>query len=182
VDDALRERLAAGDTGGACQLLHDAFAGDVKRFVASRSRERPDRVDDVCQEVWAAVGRTVARFRFEATPRGWLLSIARRKLVDAWRDDAPVVALEDSLVDDPAISRPSARSELVREERRAALRAALATLAPGDRELLELRYLVGLKPAEIAETCGLDANTVSQRLLRATRRLRDALPAALFAP
>ena len=178
----LRQRLDAGDATGACRLLHDALAAEVQRFVASRSRDRPDRVDDVCQEVWTAVRRAIGRYRVEASPRGWVLSIARRKLIDAWRDDQPVVPLEDSLVDAPALGRTSARSRLVREERRAALRAVLATLSAGDRELLELRYAVGLKPGEIAESWGLDANTVSQRLVRAVRRLREALPRELFAP
>jgi DNA-directed RNA polymerase specialized sigma24 family protein len=39
-----------------------------------------------------------------------------------------------------------------------------------------LRYVVGLKPGEIAEVIGdASPNTISQRVVRAARRMRDAL-------
>jgi RNA polymerase sigma-70 factor (ECF subfamily) len=187
MEEDLRQLVAAGDVAAGCRLLHETFAAEVRRFVTSRRRDRPAEVDDVCQEVWTAVGRTLARFRFEASPRGWILTIARRKLVDAWRDDAPEDSLDGELADDPAIAAvigaaSSPRTKLLREERRAALRRALGALAADERELLELRYVVGMKPAEVAEVLGERANTVSQRLVRALRRLRERLLAAeLFA-
>jgi RNA polymerase sigma-70 factor (ECF subfamily) len=180
MDEALlRGLLAAGDVDAAFQMLHVAYGGEVKQFIASR---RSSGADDVTQEVWAAVGRTLSRFRFEASPRGWLLAIARRKLIDAWRDDDPVVGLDDELADDPAVVEAagmasSPRSKALREERRAAVHRALASLAADERELLDLRYVSGLNPAEIAEVLGERANTVSQRLVRALRRLRAAIVA-----
>ena len=146
------------------------YDGALRRFVGARCGD-PARVDDVCQEVWAAVGRALPGFRGDASPRTWILLIARRKLIDAWRADAPITALDDELLDQV----PSPRSALVAEERRAALRRALAALPPGDRELIELRYVVGMKPGEIADATGGRANTVAQRLVRALRRLRALL-------
>lgn len=178
----LRALLAAGQIDDALRLLHEEYAAEVARFV--RARRRTD-ADDVTQEVWAAVGRTLARFRFEAAPRGWILTIARRKVIDRWRDDDPVVGLDEELADEPGVvelTASSPRSKFMREERRAAVQRALAALDAEDRELLELRYLVGLKPGEIAELVEQRANTISQRLVRALRALREALIAdELFA-
>ena len=178
MDEAqLRALLAAGDHDGACRLLHAAHGAEVKRFIRARRR---DHVDDVAQEIWVSVARAVSGFRFESSPRGWILAIARRKLIDAWRGDEPATGLDDELLDSPAVveltgAASSPRSKALREERRAAVRRAVGTLDADERELLELRYLTGLKPAEIAEVVGGKPNTVSQRLVRALRRLRAAL-------
>jgi RNA polymerase sigma-70 factor (ECF subfamily) len=179
---ALRALLDAGQVDHACRLLHDTYGGEVTRFVRAR---RPADAADVTQEIWAAVARTLPGFRFEATPRGWILTIARRKVTDAWREDEPVTGLDDELTDDAAVvelTASSPRSQALRAERRAAVQRALATLDEGERELLELRYVTGLKPAEIGDILDERANTVSQRLVRALRRLREALIAdELFA-
>lgn len=178
MDEArLRALLEAGQVEHACRLLHEVHGPAVARFVRARRR---DDADDVLQDIWVAVGRTLAGFRFEASPRGWLLTIARRKLIDAWREHQPVVGLDDQLADDDAVVAlqgvaSSPRSAALRDERRGAVQRALATLAPDERELLELRYVGELTPAEIGEALEQRANTVSQRLVRALRRLRAAL-------
>ena len=67
-------------------------------------------------------------------------------------------------------------SVVLERERAEAVRAALLSLSAEDRELLDLRYVAGLQPAEIAEVIGdASPNTISQRIVRAARRLRDAL-------
>jgi RNA polymerase sigma factor (sigma-70 family) len=65
---------------------------------------------------------------------------------------------------------------VLERERAEGARAALLSLSAEDRELLDLRYVAGLKPAEIAEVIGdASPNTISQRIVRAARRMRDAL-------
>lgn len=65
---------------------------------------------------------------------------------------------------------------VLERERAEAVRAALLSLSAEDRELLDLRYVAGLKPAEIAEVLGdASPNTISQRIVRAAKRMRDAL-------
>jgi RNA polymerase sigma factor (sigma-70 family) len=55
---------------------------------------------------------------------------------------------------------------------------ALGLLAPGDRQLVLLRYVQGMSSAEIAVLMGGKATTVRSRLHRATHRLRGALEAS----
>jgi len=52
---------------------------------------------------------------------------------------------------------------------------AMGLLAPGDRQLVLLRYVQGMSSAEIAVLTGGKATTVRSRLHRATQRLRGAL-------
>ena len=58
------------------------------------------------------------------------------------------------------------------DQRVAAVRAALARLDEGDRELLRLSSWEGLAPSEIATVMGVPGVTVRSRLHRARKRLR----------
>ena len=58
---------------------------------------------------------------------------------------------------------------------RRALAAALATLAPAERDVLLLIAWGELSYAEIAEALGIPVRTVRSRLNRARRKLREAL-------
>jgi RNA polymerase sigma-70 factor (ECF subfamily) len=51
----------------------------------------------------------------------------------------------------------------------------LATLRADDREVIVLRYLLGLDEAEMAATLGCARGTVKSRLSRALGRMREAL-------
>ena len=58
--------------------------------------------------------------------------------------------------------------------RRAALRAALASLAPRERELVALKFFAGLTNAEIADVLGLSESNAGTRLHRTVEKLRRA--------
>ena len=56
--------------------------------------------------------------------------------------------------------------------RRAALRAALASLAPRERELVALKFFAGLTNSEIAEVIGISETNAGTRLHRVIEKLR----------
>ncbi len=56
-----------------------------------------------------------------------------------------------------------------------ALRDALATLAPGQRAVIVLRYYEGLTEREVAEVLGRSVGTVKSQASDGMRRLRDLL-------
>lgn len=60
------------------------------------------------------------------------------------------------------------------------IRAILAGLPEGAREVLALRLMEQRTCAEIAQELGVPANTVAVRYRRALERLRDRLPAEVF--
>jgi RNA polymerase sigma factor (sigma-70 family) len=176
----LRGFLSSGRVDAALELLHSRYRGDVRRFVRSRRPSEP--ADDICQEVWLAAHRALPDFRFDATPLVWLFSIASRKLVDAYRrnhrrQDDVLFDSRELLLSQcaPGLKPPtSAPTRLERKRRISAVEKILESWDMADRELLELRFVADLKPAEIVEILGLDVapNTVSQRLVRLIQRLR----------
>ncbi len=60
------------------------------------------------------------------------------------------------------------------EERRAAVRAALDTLEPRERDLVALKYSGGLSNAEIARVIGASESNAGTRLHRVIEKLRKA--------
>ncbi len=186
VDTRLRPLLAQGQFAEALALLHQWYAADLVRYVRFLKPTRS--IDDLCQEVWLAAGRAVSNFRFESMARTWLFGIARRRLsyerrrrrtrqfvpLPTGRDGSEVRLTFGVL----GLRRPTTPSSALRRKLRAtALEAELARLTSADRELLELRFVSGLKPSTIVEVLGLtdSPNTISQRLVRIIRRLRRDL-------
>jgi RNA polymerase sigma-70 factor (ECF subfamily) len=163
--------------------LYRAHHADIARFVRLRIGRRADAAD-VCQDVWAAVGRALSGGSGEAPTRAWIFGVARHKTIDVWRHDGGLETLDTQLREGGPLASlmgvraPTTPSRVLSRKRRGAtLRAALAELRPEDRELLELRFVHDLKPAEIAGVLDgeIDPNTIAQRVVRATRRLRAAL-------
>jgi RNA polymerase sigma-70 factor (sigma-E family) len=97
---------------------------------------------------------------------------ARRILVNAsidahrrpWRRERSTAELPDRQV--PPSFDPADRDELVR---------ALATLAPGQRRVIVLRYWLGLTVEEAAADLRVTAGTVKSQTAKALRHLRNRL-------
>jgi RNA polymerase sigma-70 factor (ECF subfamily) len=174
--------VAGGETDAALDRLHADHGADLQRFVAAKLGDSQS-VEDICQDVWAAVQRALPRFEGRATPRVWILRIARNKLVDRLRHGRGFATLDTSaqgggpLAAALGLAPTTPTEELARRQRIEALGRALERLDADDRELLELRFVVGLRPAEIIDVLELDerANTVSQRLVRIVQRVRREL-------
>jgi RNA polymerase sigma factor (sigma-70 family) len=61
--------------------------------------------------------------------------------------------------------------------RRAAVREALAALAPRERELIALKFHAGLTNAELASVLGVSESNAGTMLHRAVQKLRRAVNA-----
>jgi RNA polymerase sigma-70 factor (ECF subfamily) len=99
-----------------------------------------------------------------------LFGVARRLLAEHHRLRPDVAALVDAdgLVDE---RDPTAPVQNTSPDRGPAVRAALRSLVPVDRELVTLTVWDGLTPAEAAAVVGLTAGTARVRLHRARARL-----------
>ena len=86
-----------------------------------------------------------------------------------------LAALDDALAGLPVDPDLADLAELATALRRAALRTALAGLAPRERELIALKFHAGLDNAELATVLGVSVSNAGTMLHRAVTKLRKAI-------
>jgi len=135
--------------------------------------------EEAAQDAFVKAHRSLGRFRPGAPWRPWLLSIVANEARNRGRSAGRRLRLELRAAETAAAvtSTPSSESIVVVAERDAELRAALATLADPDREVLYLRYFLDLSEAEMAAVLGCRPGTVKSRLSRSLARLRAVVEA-----
>lgn len=193
--DELLRRVDRGDERATDQLL-SRHRERLKRMVAVRIDPRlAARVDpsDVVQETLAGAARELPEYlRRRPLPfYPWLRRLALDYLAELYRRhvrarrrsverEEPAALPDRSALElaERLFARQSSPSAGIhRRERRERVHAALTALAERDREVLVLRHLEHLAPADIAEVLGVSEAVVYTRHLRALRRLRDLLGA-----
>ncbi len=114
-----------------------------------------DDADDVTQQVFAKLLTGLDRYRpGEAPFIVWVLRVARNAAIDhARRTHHGAVGDVDGVC-------AGVRDDRGADELRASLRAALALLPQGQRDVLVLTHLVGLSPHEIAAVLGCSVRAV----------------------
>ncbi len=167
---SLVERARAGDRAAMASL----WARNQRRVAATVLAHAPSLrgadLDDVVQEVAAAVVAGIGQLRDGAAWGSWLRTITvhaatsagRRRMV-APRCDG---SIDEKLVDPRSSAKGPSRSDLL---------DAVAALPTELREPLLLRTVDGLSQREIAAALELPVTTVETRLARARRQLRGGV-------
>ncbi|WP_435973090.1 sigma-70 family RNA polymerase sigma factor [Streptomyces sp. Qhu_M48] len=154
-------------------LFVRALHPDVWRYVAYLSADR-QAADDLAQEVFLRALPALPRFEGRSSARTWLLSIARRTVVDSLRHAAARPRLSDR--DDwQAEAEHTQPRGLPGFEDGIALAELLAAIPAERKEAFVLTQLLGLPYAEAAETIGCPVGTVRSRVARARASLVDLL-------
>jgi RNA polymerase sigma-70 factor (ECF subfamily) len=174
----LLDRLRAGDPRAFEDLViayqHRVFG------IALRMLGRRAEAEEVAQDVFVRVHRSIGGFRGDAKLSTWLYAITSRLCLNRLASpERRLTTMGDDAVLELRDERPDATAMLERREREAALQRALAELPDDRRIVVVLRDLEGLTYEEIAETLGLEMGTVRSRLHRARTELREKLEKVL---
>ncbi|MET8539814.1 sigma-70 family RNA polymerase sigma factor [Kitasatospora sp. NPDC004799] len=148
---------------------------DVWRFVAHLTDVQS--ADDLAQETFLRALRGLPAFAGRSSARTWLLSIARRTVIDRYRMAAArprCAALPDW---QEAAERQSGAPTAGFEDG-VALGDLLDRVPAQRREAFVLTQVVGLSYAEAAEVAGCPVGTVRSRVARAREELVARLRAA----
>lgn len=179
-DEAVLALVSRGDEA-ALGVLYDRF-GKAAYRLALRILRDPSLAEDAVQDAFLAVWRTATAYRPDrAKASTWLLTLVHRRAVDLVRREERRRADPLDETFEPADSGRTDDEAATREERRR-VQAALAGLAPDQRQALELAYYGGLSQSEIAERLGVPLGTVKSRMFSGLGRLRDSLGGGISAP
>ncbi len=139
------------------ELLRLAFAMAGDRELAA----------DAVQGCWQAAWQSRSAVRDPARIRAWLFTITANNVRRQLRRRRLVALLTGRL------AQPKAGPEI--DPRHVDLARALAHLSPDDRQLVGLRYGLGLTSDDIGEVLGLSAPGTRRRLQRVLGRLREEM-------
>jgi RNA polymerase sigma-70 factor (ECF subfamily) len=149
----------------------------VYRYIRFRLATR-EAAEDVTSEVFMKALRALDRYDANrASPRTWLLRIARNAVTDHLRSLRRKSSLHVSLdrVPDLVADVPTQEERVLREERLEMILNANRCLRKADQEILSLRYGAELNNQEIADALNISGNAVAVRVHRALARLKDAV-------
>jgi len=184
-DEELVRRFGSGD--------RSAFSELVRRYqsrvysLCFRWLRDPAKAEEVAQDVFIALYKSLADFRGESKLSTWIFRVAtnhcKNRLVYGNRRredrhesiDAPVGGDEDGPVKQYAIDAPGPDASINRAEASKLLQAALDALDEDQREIVLLRDVDDLSYEEIAELLQLPKGTVKSRLHRARAELARRL-------
>ncbi|EKF24609.1 putative RNA polymerase sigma-C factor [Mycolicibacterium hassiacum DSM 44199] len=161
-DRVTRLALAAGQgDSSALEQFVSATRHDVWRLIAYLAD--PGTADDLTQETFLRAITSLPQFSGRSSARTWLLSIARRVVVDQIRHNRSRPRTGSADVHAVLEKRCSAgRFEEIVE-----LKLLLDGLDVERRQALLLTQVLGLSYAEAAEVCGCAVGTIRSRVARA---------------
>ena len=146
--------------------------GKLVAFLAARMRDVAG-AEDALSDAFAAALSEWPRTGIPARPKAWLLTVARRKMLDGVRRRRTA---EDATVHLQLLEELSGTDESTAPDDRLGLMFACAhpAIEPGIRAPLILQTILGFDAAAIASAFLVSPATMGQRLVRAKTKIREA--------
>ena len=153
----------------------DAYGGRVHRLVR-RYVVNPTDVEDVTQEIFCDLHRSICSFRGQSVLSTWVYRVALNQCAKYAQKRRPQnAALEEQNEQASPDWRSDPAQVAVKGELSERVHDALEQLSPLHKEVVVLHELYGLTYQECATALEVPIGTVKSRLFNAIRRLRDSL-------
>lgn len=168
------------------ELIIKAGQGDMRAFgeiyqrasgyvytLAYRVVNTKHDAEEVTQDVFLRIHRSLGSFRFESSFKTWLYRIAVNTALNHAKKRSRVTTREvKEVFEDPAtVTQPDAAKNIEAGETERQLKSLLGQLNPDQRACIVLREIEGLDYRGIASSLGININTVRSRLKRAREAL-----------
>jgi RNA polymerase sigma-70 factor (ECF subfamily) len=167
------ERARAGDAQALAQL-YDSYFPRVYRYIHARTGSSAE-AEDITEETFLRMLSGIGDFEWRQAPfAAWLFRIARNQVISharkngARRHDAP---LAESIMD----TRPDPLSEVESRLSFEEVLKAANLLSSAQREVILLRFAVGLSVNDTAQVLGKRAGNVKVLQHKAIARLQKLL-------
>jgi RNA polymerase sigma-70 factor (ECF subfamily) len=178
------EALKAGDPEEVGHFV-EANSEAVYRLALRMLGDAQD-AEDVLQETFVKALRGLKTFEGRSSLSTWLFRIATNEALMLLRKKKPdTISIDEEREDDGGSPEPvqlvdwccMPESELLSDESKRHMEAAIQKLSPALRAVFELRDIEGLSVKETADILNVTESVVKTRLLRARLKLREDLSA-----
>jgi RNA polymerase sigma-70 factor (ECF subfamily) len=190
-DTQIVARLRSGEEAALVEFLqtnHEGLLAFIRSRIGSQLQKKVEP-EDILQEVSIEALRVQRQTDLSSwDPLHWLFQLCERKIIDAHRkffaakkrDAGREAAIPDGshaagLANLLAASMTTPSQAFSRDQRQLRMLAALETLPEDQREVLRLRYLVGLPSKEIAAKFDKTDGAMRVMISRALSRLNEML-------
>ena len=175
-DRSCMDRVRAGDMR-ALEELYDRHSG-LLYSAALRILGRSSDAEEVLQEAWLQAWNKAESFDpARGAVAAWLLTLTRSRAIDRLRSRASRHRVEQAVAEAPPVQSNEAPAATVEQRQlQQRITAALDTLGPQQRQVLELAYFGGLSQSEIASRLEAPLGTVKSWTRQGLLRLRELLP------
>lgn len=179
-DEDLVALAQVGDEAAFTELVHRHESRVYT--LALKMLRNPADAEDVLQETFINVLRSLKQFRGESTFATWLYRIAYNGTLMRLRKSSMAVSLDEAIEgDESEIPREltdwshDPESALLNQETRSEMQAAVDTLSTPLRSVFILRDVDGLSTEETAAVLDVSVPVVKTRLHRARMIMRNRL-------
>ncbi|MCG3191326.1 MAG: ECF RNA polymerase sigma factor SigK [Thermoanaerobaculia bacterium] len=179
VDLALIDRIKQGDSS-ALDELYRRYSSPVFSLVW-KILQNSEEAEDVSLDVFWQIWRQAERYDISrGAPPAWIFTLARSRAIDRLRarqrrEDRTISIDDPEIHIDPLDENASPDQVASFRQTRDAVRKAMTTLSPVQREAVELAFFQGLTHVEIAEKLGQPLGTIKTRIRQGLIRLRKQL-------
>lgn len=171
--------IQAGDEDALSQL-YDRYNGIVKALVL-RILHNDTEADDLLQEVFMEIWNQAKNFSAaKGKPLGWMVTLTRRRAIDALRKKQAYARAEERLQAEPE-QQPLAWVQNVTEEEihagdtRALMAKVIGSLPEAQQQVIDLAFFKGMSQREIAAHTNIPLGTVKTRLELGLKKIYDGL-------
>jgi RNA polymerase sigma-70 factor (ECF subfamily) len=149
--------------------------GKLISFLAARTRDVAG-AEDALSDAFAAALAGWPASGIPANPEAWLLTVARRKMIDAARRrrSAEDGSIQLELIADEVEAAAASEEPIPDDRLRLMFACSHPSIDPGVRAPLMLQAILGFDAVTIASAFLVAPSTMGQRLVRAKTKIRQA--------
>ncbi|MDP2934679.1 MAG: RNA polymerase sigma factor [bacterium] len=165
------KQLVAEYLGGdekSLEILIKKYLGQIYGFAYKRVRNSQD-AEDITQETFVKVWRSLKKFDAEKSFRAWIFSIAKNTCIDFFRKKKALLYLE-TIKEIGEKDKNLERIDIIQ-----LLSSTTQKLIPQYQSILSFYHNDNLNFREISEKTGESINTVKSRYRRAILTLRKSI-------
>src|SRR5262249_35494746 len=171
--------IQAGNADALSQL-YDRYNGIIKALVL-RIIHNETEADDLLQEVFLEIWNQAKNFSAQkGKPLGWMVTLARRRAIDALRKKQAYARAEERLKAEPeqqplAWVQDSTAEDIRFGDTRALMAKVIRSLPQAQQQVIDLAFFRGMSQREIAANTNIPLGTVKTRLELGLKKIYDSL-------
>jgi RNA polymerase sigma-70 factor (ECF subfamily) len=171
--------IQSGDADALSQL-YDRYNGIMKALIL-RIIHNDTEADDLLQEVFMEIWNQAKNFSAEkGKPLGWMVTLTRRRAIDALRKKQAYARAEERLQAQPeqqplAWVQNATEKDIEAGDTRVLMAKVINSLPEAQQQVIELAFFQGMSQREIASHTNVPLGTVKTRLELGLKKIYDGL-------